>query len=245
MNDDHEAGFLTTQWTCILGSEEGSTDSRSKGLIRLCEAYHRPVYAFIRHRCRDPEKARDLCQGFFQMLVETRFYEKADRAKGRFRTYLLAAVKNFLKEEYRSRLRQKRGGDKVHFSLDLESAESGFRGELARDAPDEAGYDHDWALAVFERVWGELRREYEEAGHLDRFEVVRPLLVDPSVQTPYSELAGILGLSENGVKTVVSRMKARFRVLFRAVVGQLVDHPSDIDDEIHYLIQCTAKDPYR
>lgn len=77
------------------------------------------------------------------MLVETRFYEKADRAKGRFRTYLLAAVKNFLKEEHRHSLRQKRGGDTVRFSLDLDEAEQGFRGELARDAPDEAAFDHD------------------------------------------------------------------------------------------------------
>ena len=102
MSSDQENRFLTTQWTCILGGEEGSTDSREKGLVQLCEAYHRPVYAFIRHRCGDPEQARDLCQSFFQMLVETRFYEKADRAKGRFRTYLLAAVKNFLKEEWRA-----------------------------------------------------------------------------------------------------------------------------------------------
>jgi RNA polymerase sigma factor (sigma-70 family) len=244
MSSDQENRFLTTQWTCILGGEEGSTDSREKGLVQLCEAYHRPVYAFIRHRCGDPEQARDLCQSFFQMLVETRFYEKADRAKGRFRTYLLAAVKNFLKEEYRNRLRQKRGGTSIWFSLDLDEAEQGFRGELVGDTPDEAAYDHDWAHAVFDRVWDELRREYEEAGHLNRFEAVRPLLVDPSVQTPYVELAGILDLSENGVKTVVSRMKARFRVLFRVVVGQLVDHPSEVDDEINYLIQCTASDPY-
>lgn len=244
MSNENDSRFLTTQWTRILASDGSSTDSVSSGLTRLCETYHQPVYAFIRHRCHDPEKARDLCQGFFEMLIETGFYKKAEREKGRFRTYLLAAVKNYLNEDYRKSQRLKRGGDKIHLSLDLDEAELGFRGELSSESKNEAAFDHDWAVTVFDQVWLQLRSEYESAGHLDRYTAIHPILVDPSIRTSYADLGSQLGLSENGIKTVVHRMKARFRALFRDHVGRLVEHPGDIDEEISYLIQCTTRDPY-
>lgn len=244
MSRDSDAPFLTTQWTHILTENGSSSDSISNGLARLCETYHQPIYTFIRHQCRDPERARDLCQGFFEMLIETRFYKKAEREKGRFRTYLLAAVKNYLKDDYRKSQRLKRGGNQIHLSLDLDEAEQSFRGELTAKSNEDAAFDHHWATTVFDQVWAQLRSEYQSANHLDRFEALRPLLTDPSVTTSYADLTDVLNLSENGIKTVVHRMKARFRTLFRDHVGQLVEHPNDIDAEINYLIQCTAQDPY-
>ena len=245
MDNLKDPNFLTTRWTHILESDKSGDESASGALVQLCENYYFPVYCFVKNRCGDAEKARDLTQGFFEVLIETKFYGNADPERGRFRTFLLAAVKNYLIKQHRDSTRKKRGGGACHVSIDFEEAEKSYRSELVAKIPGDELFDHNWAVTIFDRVWEMLRSEYEQAGHLNRFEILRPALTDAGFKVPYAKLATQLDLSENGVKTVVFRMRSRFRELFRATVGQLLDNPGEIDEEIQYLIQAAAKDPYQ
>lgn len=246
MHEHLNAEFLTTRWTQILGTEDGTsrTATQSSGLIHLCESYHFPVYAFIKNRCGDREQARDLTQGFFEELVEKQIHRQANPDRGRFRTFLLGAVKNFLRKDYRDAHCLKRGGGKLHVSLDKSARDE--PGELlqASEITPDALFDHEWAVAVFDRVWNALEMEYEHLNQSMRFQALRPCLTEPDPGVSYAELAKQLGTTEDAIKAAVYRMKGRFRQLFRASVAQIVEDPTMVDDEIRYLIEAAAFTPY-
>jgi RNA polymerase sigma-70 factor (ECF subfamily) len=231
--------FLTTQWTQILGSGGSETDRPTEALVRLCESYRYPIYAFIRKRCGNVEEARDLTQGFFAFLIEKKIYRSATPERGRFRTFLLAAVKNYLSNTARDANREKRGGDKTHLQIDAEAAEAQFTSELTNVTPDTL-FDREWANAVFDRVWELLQSEYEHLQQRDRFEALRSSWMASEDSLPYAELAEQLGISVAGVKSAVFRMRRRFRELFRATVAQLVENPNAVDEEIRYLTEVMA-----
>ena len=240
MDDDRDARFLTTQWTRILGPEDNSTDSGSKALILLCETYHYPVYAFIRNRCGDPEKARDLSQGFFEFLIEKKLYRSADRERGRFRTFLLAAVKNYLAKDYRDANTLKRGGGEQAISIDLIAVENHYQADLSSDIAPDAFFDHEWALTVFDQVWTALELEYHQLEQKKRFDALRPYLTNPANAPSYADLAIRLDTTEGAIKAAVFRLKGRFRNLFRLAVSQIVENPADVDEEIRYLIEASS-----
>ena len=235
--DEHlKTQFLTTQWTVILGTDGDYSEEPAEALIRLCENYRYPVYSFIRKQCGDAEEARDLTQGFFAFLIEKKIYRQATPERGRFRTFILSAVKNYLANERRNANRQKRGGSHQHLSIDAELAEAQYASEPSSLTPDLI-YDRKWANAIFDRVWQLLEKEYEQMHQRDRFEALRSSWMTPEDSLPYAELGSALGLSEGGVKTAVFRLRNRFRKLFRATVAQLVENPNSVDDEIRYLMQ--------
>ena len=238
MPEHLETKFLTTPWTLILGSNDtGKASERpTRALIKLCENYRYPVYAFIRQRCGNADRARDLCQGFFAFLIEKKIYRNASPERGKFRTFLLTSVKNYLTNEHRDANAQKRGGAAEHLSIDAEEAEAQFGAELSEATP-EALFDREWANAVFDRVWSMLQAEYDEINQADRFEALRSSLMEPEDSLPYVELASQLGLSEGGVKSAVFRLRGRFRELFRRTVAQLVENPNAVDEEIAYLMK--------
>ncbi|MFT4637750.1 MAG: RNA polymerase sigma factor (sigma-70 family) [Verrucomicrobiales bacterium] len=236
MGEHLKTQFPTTQWTQILGSDEGSSDQPAKALVRLCENYRYPVFAFIRKSCRNAEEAHDLTQGFFAFLIEKQIYRSADPERGRFRTFLLASVKNYLSNEHRKANRQKRGGGACHISIDIASAEAQYVSEFSDVTPDML-YDRKWANAVFDHVWQILESEYEQIHQLEKFEMLSSSLMAPEESLPNAELASKLGLSEAGFKSAVHRMRSRFRKLFRATVAQLVENPNAVDEEIRYLMQ--------
>ena len=240
MADDRDARFLTTQWTRILGPEDNSTDSGSDALILLCETYHYPVYAFIRNRCGDPEKARDLSQGFFEFLIEKKLYRSADRERGRFRTFLLAAVKNYLNKDFRDANTQKRGGSEQTVSIDMIEMENHYQSGLSTIVPPDTFFDHEWAVTVFDQVWETLENEYRQMDQGERFNSLRSYLTNPADCPPFSELAAQLNTTEGAIKAAVFRLKRRFRDLFRLAVSQIVDNPADVDEEIRYLIEASS-----
>ena len=240
MAEHLESQFLTTPWTLILGTENRTipgADQPSQTQVRLCENYRYPVYAFIRKRCGDAEKARDLSQEFFAMVIEKKIYRKADPDRGRFRTFLLASVKNFLHDDYNAAQRLKRGGGKVHVSIDVMEAEQHYQLASFGENTAERLFDREWAVAVFDRTWGRVREEFEQAGQLDRFEALRSNLMEEEESIPYAEIANRLGLEVAGVKSAAFRLRGRFREIFREVVAQLVENPNAVDDEISYLIE--------
>ena len=237
MEPSRDQQFLTTQWTQILNSQGAKGDGNSAALVTLCQNYHYPVLLFIRNRCGDPEKAKDLCQGFFEFLVETKFYRKADPERGRFRSFLLTAVKNYLLKEHRKASCQKRGAVNIHFSIEDDDLAGP---ELETNIPADAQFDQQWAITVFKSVWRVLREEYGQLDQLDRFEALRPTIMNPGIAFPYEEVAGQLGMTESGAKSAAFRLKSRFREIFRETVAQLVDHPNEVDAELQYLIEALS-----
>ena len=233
MEEHLKTQFLTTQWTQILGEAGESSDQPATVLVKLCENYRYPVYAFIRKSCGNAEEARDLTQGFFEFLIEKKIYQKANPERGRFRTFLLASVKNYLSNQRRDASRLKRDGEYDHIPIDAEAQYANEPGHLSPDLL----YDRKWANAIFDRVWQLLESEYDQIHQRERFEILRSSWMAPEEALPYSELGTLLGLSEGGVKSAVFRMRSRFRKLFRASVAQLVENPNAVDDEIHYLMQ--------
>lgn len=237
MEANRESNFLTTQWTQILNSREGEAEASSETLVTLCQNYHYPVLVFIQNQCRDQDKARDLCQGFFEHMIETKFYRKAVPERGRFRSFILTAVKNYLKNEHRAATRQKRGGESVHFSI--EGDEFVYAG-LVSDVPPDALFDQQWAAAVFKSVWRSLRAEYEQLDQTHRFEALRPTIMNPGAAFPYEQVSIELGMSESGAKSAAFRLKSRFRELFRETVAHSVENPNEVDGEIQYLIEAMS-----
>ncbi len=238
MAEKSKGQFITTQWTRILGSSQESHEEVSKSLTNLCEIYHDPVFLFIRSRCGNTEQAKDLCQGFFAMLIEKQIYRHADRHRGKFRSFLLTSVKNYLKNEYRNESRQKRAGGKQHFSIDGPGKEL----DLVDEEPTDSLFDREWANIVFGRVWETLGKEYQKSGKEDRFRVLRPSIDDPT-SFSLSEAGKELKLSESAAKSAAFRLRGRFREIFRDTVAELVESPDDIEDEIRYLIQSMVRGP--
>ena len=243
MPEHLESQFLSTPWTLILGSIDQTSpdsDKPSPAQVRLCENYRYPVYAFIRKRYGDAEKARDLTQQFFAMMIEKKIYRKADPDRGRFRTFLLASVKNFLNNEIDAANTLKRGGKQVHISIDLLEAEQHYQLASYGTNSAERLFDREWAVAVFDRTWCQLREEFVAAGQVDRFDALRANLMEEESAIPYAEIAAQLGLEIAGVKSAAFRLRARFREIFREIVAQLVENPNAVDDEISYLIELMA-----
>jgi len=234
-NPKHQ--FLTTQWTRILSTHHTASNTPDDAIVTLCENYRAPVYAFILKRNGNPSEADDLTQSFFASLIEKKTYRQADRQRGRFRTFLLTSVKNFLHQNHRNQQRQKRGGAVKHLSLNTENDPV----EIEGDSPTDEFFDKNWAISIFDRVWRLLEEEYQQTNQLSRFETLRNTLTLADDSVPYADLAKQLKLSINGVKSATFRLRSRFRELFRATVAQLIDNPSNVDDEIRYLMEVMIK----
>lgn len=231
------ATFATTHWSVVLAAVDSKAPEFSQALETLCVTYWYPLYAFIRHNGHGPEDARDLTQGFFEFLLKKRLHQVASADRGRFRTFLLASVKNYLMNKHRESSRQKRGGGVVHLPLEVEEAEERYEQEgIAGSGQPDVIYDREWAAALLDKVLDRLRDEYEADGLLDRFEVLSATFVDRENARRYRELAEQLHMSESGVKSAAFRLRRRFRELFRQEVGALVENPLDLDAEVQHLM---------
>ncbi len=232
-------GFQTTQWTFVREAADSQAPEFEPALERLCRDYWYPLYAFVRRSGNGPEESRDLTQGFFEHLLSKRAFKQANPNLGRFRSFLLGALKNYLRKTHRDANRLKRGGGMRFSPLEWDDAEGRYANEPADEATPELLFDRNWARTTIQFVAIGLKEEYEAAGLSDRFEALRFTLEDPRA-VPYAKIAVRLGLSEAGVKSAVHRLRGRFRELIREAVGQLVDDPRDVDAEIRLLIESLA-----
>jgi len=201
--------------------------------------YWYPLYAFVRRSGNGPEDACDLTQGFFESLLAKRVFKQVNPDLGRFRSFLLGALKNYLRKVHRDANRLKRGGGITFSSIEVEDAEGRYAHEPADDSTPELLFDRSWARTTIQRVVERLRLEYETAGQLDRFEALRFTLEDPRAE-PYVQVGDRLGLTEAGVKSAALRIRRRFRDLVREAVAELVDDPREVDAEIRLLIESLA-----
>jgi DNA-directed RNA polymerase specialized sigma24 family protein len=231
------ASFQTTQWTVIYQAGDTQSADGSVAFAQLCRAYWKPLYAFTRSLGTTHEDAEDLTQGFFQHLIQNDLPAGLHPAKGRFRFWLLAVLKNFLSVQHRYQTRQKRGGSEL-ITVTLEDAHQ----ELIDPHQTAGVYDKEWAHAVLANTLEHLRVESEHAGQLKRFEVLQASLFDVTKGEGASEAqAAALGISLNATKIALSRLRQRYRELLRKEVSRLVENPAEVDDEIAHLVSVLSQ----
>jgi RNA polymerase sigma factor (sigma-70 family) len=229
--------FATTHWSMVLSAGCGRSPQAGQALATLCENYWFPLYAFVRRAGHTAEDAEDLTQEFFARLLAPDFLTKADRRKGKFRSYLLAALKHFLADEWDRAHAQKRGGGKAVISFDGLDAETRYRLEPASDLTPERMFEKQWALSLLERVLSRLEAEMAAVGKSELFEALKETLTGGRSIT-YAAIGAALGMSEGAVKVAAHRMRRRYRALLQEEIAQTVAAADDIGDEIRYLSSC-------
>lgn len=228
--------FATTRWTLVLQAGRSDTASAGRALAELCEQYWYPLYAYARSRGLDAEDARDSTQSFFALLLEKGGVGVADRSRGRFRTFLLSSMQNFLASEWRKRQALKRGGDADILSLDYDEAEESWLRDPSADLDPEAVFERKWALSLLERALADLERQYDESGRAELFAALRGTVTGAEPPRPYPELAAELGLNEGALRTAISRLRSRWRERIRELVAETVEGEKEIQDELQFLI---------
>jgi DNA-directed RNA polymerase specialized sigma24 family protein len=229
-------GFHTTSWTLIRAASGDPTADSRQALAVLCQKYWHPVYAFIRNCGYDREQSQDLTQGFFALLIEKNYLLDADPKRGRFRFFLLAAVKHFLANEWDRANRLKRGGGQVFVSIDLAEAEGWHTLAAVEQATPESLYERRWASSLLENVMSKLRAEFADAGKANEFDRVSMFLNRDSDSVRYDTVADQMGISAGALRMSVHRMRRRYRSLLRAEIAETVSGPDEIDDELRFLL---------
>jgi RNA polymerase sigma factor (sigma-70 family) len=227
--------FRTTHWTVVLNAGHTDERQRSNALEELCRTYWYPVYAFVRREGFAAADAQDLTQGFFAHLLERQTFETADPERGRFRSFLLGALKRFLGYERRKQLTLKRGGQAMVVPIDEEESEERYQVDLVYQATPEKLYQRSWADALLASTLELLRRDYERAGKMTLFEKLQPHLSGADREASYQQLGDMLGLSVPAVTTSMYRMRKRYGELLREQIAQTVSSPNEVDDEIAFL----------
>ncbi|MBN1942864.1 MAG: sigma-70 family RNA polymerase sigma factor [Phycisphaerae bacterium] len=232
--------FTATRWSVVLaaGGEHDATDTR-RALEELIRAYWFPLYAFLRRRGEPAEKAEDLVQGFLTRLLEKRDLSAVDRAKGRFRSFLLASLKHYLSNEYDKARAKKRGGGGANvIALEALDAEARYAVEPADDMTPERLFDRQWAMEVLQMVLSRLQEEYAQAGKAKLFETIKDCLTPQRSRLTYADYAQRLGMSPGALKTAIHRMRKRYREILHDEIAQTVETPGQVEEEIAYLRNC-------
>lgn len=225
--------FEATRWSIVVAAGGADSERAHRALKHLCAAYWYPLYAFVRRQGQSPHDAQDLTQAFFARLLERNFLGDADPGKGRFRSFLLGALKHFLSDEWNRARALKRGGGVRFIALDAESAETRHKMEPADESSAESVYDRRWALALLDRVLRRIRGEFARDGKEHVFEVMKSALTGAKIA--YAEIAVHLGLTEGAVRTAVHRLRIRYRDLLRAEIAETVASPAEVDAEMQHL----------
>jgi RNA polymerase sigma-70 factor (ECF subfamily) len=233
-------GFLTTHWSVVLAAAQGQDTAAQQALATLCQTYWYPLYACVRRQGHSPHDAEDLTQEFFARLLAKNYLAEVRREKGRFRSFLLAALNHFLANEWDHARRQKRGGGQALVSLNLRAAEARYRLEPADNRTPEALFERRWALTLLEGVLQRLEADYAAAGKQALFAELQCCLTGERAARPYSALAGRLKLTEGAVKVAVHRLRQRYRHLLRAEITRTVSKPEEVADELRHLFQVIA-----
>ena len=232
--------FATTRWSLVQAAGRAGEPEADAALGALCQAYWYPLYAEARRRGLSAEDASDRVQGFFARLLEKRDLGTADRERGRFRAFLLAAFGNFLANARDRDDALKRGGGRSILSLDFPGGESRLGLEPAHEATPERLYDRRWALSLLDRALGRLRDDYERNGKAALFQALAPVLGGDR-GTPYAVLAARLSMTEGAVKVAVHRLRTRCGELIRDEVAQTVSDPAEVDDELQALFEALGE----
>lgn len=230
------AEFATTHWSVVLAAGQRDSSQASNALETLCRAYWYPLYAYVRRRGCGPEDAQDLTQDFFAQLLRKNYPARSDRAKGKFRTFLLHTLNQFVADRHERAAALKRGGDRVFLSLDAESPEGRYRLEVADELTPEKLFERRWAQTVLDRAMASLRAEFEAAGNGETYEVLQAFGLGEQGTVSYAEAAQRLGVSESAVRSMIHRLRRRHRELVREEIAHTVPTVAEIDEELRHLV---------
>jgi RNA polymerase sigma factor (sigma-70 family) len=227
--------FATTHWSVVLTAQSESPAAR-EALEKLCRAYWRPVYSFIRREGTGPEEAEDLTQSFFALLLERRNFDAVRKDKGRLRSYLLTSLKHFLVSQHRRAVTAKRGKGQQPVPLEELAAIGRADIEPADHLSADRIYERRWALTLMEQVLRRLRDEYVMAGNAELFDLLKQLLPDEPGAPSRAEIALQLGMTDNALRQAFHRFRQRYQLLLREEIGHTVAVASDVEDELRHLI---------
>jgi RNA polymerase sigma factor (sigma-70 family) len=229
-------GFPPTRWSIVLHAARSGSPEADSALANLCEAYWYPLYAFLRHQGRLPAEAEDLTQEFLTRLVHKHYLEGVTREGGKFRSFLLTALKRFLVNEREREHAQKRGGGQTLSSIDV-AAEQRYQKELVDHATPEALFERQWAFTVMDRVLERLENEYTRAGKQALLDRLHGCLPGADGELSYVQAAVALGIKESSVRMAALRLRRRYGQLLREEIAQTVASPKEIEEEIRHLIE--------
>jgi len=241
-NADHDipsgAGRIlaTTHWSIVLRAGWIESQAAEEALEQLCRMYWYPLYAYVRRCGFSPADAEDLTQGFFVLLLDRNSLAGIKREGGRFRSFLLTALKRFLVNERERQQTAKRGGGRMHFSLDELAPEERYQFEPVDHVTPDVLFERRWASTLLELAMSRLRTEYVEAGKGQLFQRLQPCLSGADDRVAYAAIAEELGMTEGAVKMAAHRLRRRYGEVLRAEVAQTVFTTAEIDDELRYLI---------
>ena len=249
MADDHlesrqrsgsAAVFATTHWSVVLQAGDSRGDQQTRALDSLCNAYWYPLYAYVRRLGHSPEDAQDFTQSFFAYVLDKRLLTKANRETGRFRSFLLGSLKNFMANEWRRQNAQKRSVAHT-ISFDAQDAEARYAIEPIDDNNPQSLYERTWAVQVLDQTLSLLEAESAANGKQTLFETLAPCLQGDRHAGSYVEIGARLGMTEGGVKVAVHRLRQRYRELLRASVANTVANPLEVDTELRHLLNVLSR----
>ena len=231
--------FPTTRWTLVVAAGDPQRKEARSALVSLCELYWYPLYAYLRRRGYPAEQAQDLTQEFFVRVLEGRYLDRADPAKGRFRSFILTSLKFFVADEQERQRARKRGGGML-VPLEFSSGEERYQREPVHDETPERIFERRWALSLLDLVIQKLRDEFVHHGRPDHFEQLKVFLLGQA-DAPYAALAREMNTSEGALKVAIHRLRKRYRELFRQEIADTVADPAEVESELRYLAAVLAR----
>ncbi len=233
--------FATTHWSVVRAAGRPESTDYRQAMETLCESYWFPLYAYLRRCGYDNNSAEEYTQAFFARLLEKKGLRSANPKQGKFRSFLLAALKHFLSNERARARAKKRGGDRRILSLDFESAESRYALEPADEVSPEKLFERSWALTVLRRTMVRLQNEAKTARKRKLFDVLKGYLTMDKDVVPYNEAACKLGMTDGAVKVAVHRLRKHYRKLLRDEIAQTVTNAEEVNEEIRDLFEALCK----
>ena len=237
-----QSGFVTTHWSVVLlAGQEGKVPEAREAFARVYLDYWYPLYAYVRRRGYAPSNAEDVTQDFFVHLMEKKSLQGLEQVGGRFRSFLLRSLDNFLANDWDRRHAQKRGDGKEMLSLNVDDGEAKYSlGAPDRDTP-ESLFERQWVITLLAKVLETLRKDCERSGKAQLFEDLRLHLQGDRQGAPYAEIAARHSLSEGAVKVTVHRLRQRYGELLREEIARTVSSPAEVDDELRHLISLSTR----
>jgi RNA polymerase sigma factor (sigma-70 family) len=233
--------FTTTHWSVVLAAGHTSAPGATEALAKLCGAYWYPLYAYLRRSGRGIHDAQDLTQAFFARLIEKKDFALADREKGKFRFYLLGALKHFLADQHDKATALKRGGGRTFISFDAQTAEQRYHLEPVDEASPDKLFERRWALTLLDQALARLRLECAVPGKAQLYEELETFLTGAPGDASYGEIAARQGTTESAVKSALHRLRQRHRELIREEVAATVSTAAEVEEEIRHLIAVLAR----
>ncbi len=231
------SSFQPTRWTLVVRSQGGDTSAKA-ALSELCAIYYTAVIAFLKREGRSEDTAREIAHGFFQKLLAGGALEKAEQARGRFRSYLLGALKHFLSDQRDRELTAKRGGAVEHITWEPANNSSAPGLQLADHLmiPPDQAFDREWAISLLDYALRDLEAEMITEGKGGSFDLLKSWLTGDSDAASQSNIANSLGISTDSVKTSVHRLRKRFRTLIKKRISDTVESSAQAEEELQHLM---------